>query len=92
MTEYNNDMQIIVSKVISDKTNAPTLRVNTEINGQKYKAGLWAWKRKDGSTVTDKNGNKQYKGVLEVDDYQANAPQQQPPTPNPMDFDDDIPF
>jgi hypothetical protein len=88
---FDNNMQVIVSKVVSDKTNAPTLRVNTEINGQKYKAGLWLWKRKDGTTVTDKAGNAQYKGTLEVDDYEANtAP---PPPPQDDDeFGDSIPF
>jgi len=91
MSNFDNNMQVIVSKVVSDKANAPTLRVNMEINGVKYKAGLWLWTRKDGSNVTDKAGNGQYKGTLEVDDYQ---PQGQAPQPAPVDDfgDQDIPF
>lgn len=87
---YDNNKQIIVSKVVSDNPKAPTLRVTTEIDGQKYKAGLWLWKRKDGSSVTDKNGNGQYIGSLEVDDYKPQ--QQREPEPPQDDFDDDIPF
>ena len=92
---YDNNMQVIVSKVVSDKTNAPTLRVNLEINGQKYKAGLWQWTRKaDGSSVLDKNGNAQYKGTLEVDDYRGKdqPASQQPAQDSGVPFDDDIPF
>ena len=92
---YDNNMQVIVGKVVSENTKAPTLRVNLEINGQKYKAGLWPWRRGDGTSVTDKNGNQQYKGVLEVDDFVPN--QQQPAAPQPganadAGFSDDIPF
>jgi len=95
MSQYDNNMQVIVSKVVSDKRNAPTLRVSVEIDGQRYQAGLWPWTRKaDNSHVTDKNGNTQYKGKLEVDDYQGgNGPSAPPDAPPPSnDFDDDIPF
>lgn len=91
MSEFDNNMQIIVSKVVSDNTKAPTLRANIEINGTKYKAGLWLWKRKDGSSVTDKAGNGQYIGKLEVDDYEANSQQGAKGEPT-ADFDDSIPF
>ena len=86
---YDNNMQIIMSKVVSDNTKAPALRINLEINGVKYKAGLWVWTKRDGTTVTDKAGNAQYKGTLEVDDYEQKQPAEQAP---PEDFDDDIPF
>ena len=89
---YDNNMQVIVSKVVSDHVKAPTLRVTTEINGQKYKAGLWLWKRKDGTTVTDKAGNGQYIGTLEVDDYEANHQTHTAPAPEEPDFNDPIPF
>ncbi len=69
MNKYDNDNQVILSKVDSTNPNAPHMRINFEINGQKYKAGLWLWKRKDGSLVTDPSGNKMYKGKVEVDDY-----------------------
>lgn len=92
---YDNDKQIIVSKVVSDKARAPTLRVSLEIDGVKYKAGLWHWTRRDGSSVTDKNGNSQYKGTLEIDDFRSGPKTQgaqQDHGPGPDDFDDDIPF
>jgi hypothetical protein len=64
MSEYDNNLQVIVSKVVSDKQNAPTLNVTVEIAGRKYSSGLWLWRRKDGSTVNDKHGNAMYKGKL----------------------------
>jgi hypothetical protein len=96
---YDNNMEIILSKVVSDNPRAPALRVTFEINGQKYKAGLWPWERKDGSRVTDKDGNGKYKGKIEIDDYVPNQPANEPP-PAPAqtapavepDFGDDIPF
>lgn len=84
---YDNNMQVIVSKVVSNKQGAPTLRIQLEIDGVKYQAGVWPWKRKDGSLVKDKNENMQYKGKLEVDDYVPKG--QSEPAP---DFDDPIPF
>ena len=96
MSDFNNDMQIILSKVSSDNPQAPALRVNFEINGQKYKAGLWLWDRKDGTPVCDKNGNKKYKGKIEIDDYQPNSPPAAQPPPAPAQtedgFTDGIPF
>ena len=85
---YDNNMQVIVSKVVSDNPKSPKLRVTTEINGVKYKAGLWVWNRQDGTPVTDKAGNNQYKGTLEVDYYKPN----QQEAPQEKDFDDDLPF
>jgi hypothetical protein len=64
MAEYDNNLQVIVSKVVSDNQKAPTLNVQVDINGRKYSAGVWMWRRKDGSNVTDKNGNAQYIGKL----------------------------
>lgn len=69
MSNFDNNMQIILSKVVSDNPNAPHMRVSFEMNGQKYKAGLWLWKRKDGTYVTDPSENKKYKGKIEVDDF-----------------------
>lgn len=90
---YDNNMQVIVGKVTSSNTKAPTLRVNVEIDGVKYQAGLWPWKRKDGSNVTDKQGNMQYIGTLEVDNYKpqdTNIDRQAAPAED--EFDDSIPF
>lgn len=96
MPDFDNNMQIILSKVVSDNPNAPTMRVNFEIDGLKYKAGLWAWVRQDGSKVTDKDGNGKYKGKVEVDDFAPNEQPNTPPAPAKAvqeDFpDDDIPF
>jgi hypothetical protein len=93
---YDNNMEIILSKVASDNPKAPPLRVTMEINGQKYKAGLWVWDRKDGTKVTDKDGNAKYKGKLEIDDYQPTntSPPAAPSAPQEQDDfkDDSIPF
>lgn len=91
---YDNNLQVIVGKVVSDNTKAPTLRVNLEIDGVKYQAGLWPWKRKDGSMVKDKQGNQQYIGTLEVDTYRQdqNIDQAAAGTSSGVPFDDDIPF
>ena len=81
---YDNTNEVVVSKVVSDHPNAPTMRLQVELEGKrKMKCGLWPMTRKDGSEVKDKNGNALYKGRLEVDDYQ---PQGAPRN------DDDIPF
>lgn len=64
MAEFDNNLQVIVSKVVSDNPKAPTLNVQVDINGRKYSAGVWLWRRKDGSSVVDKNGNAQYIGKL----------------------------
>lgn len=85
---YDNSKQVVLTKVQSDSPKAPALRVNFEVDGTKYKAGLWAWTRKDGTPVTDKNGNQMYQGNYEVDTYTAEpkaAPSQETST-------DDIPF
>lgn len=95
--EYNNEKQVIVAKVVSDNPKAPTLRVTVEIDGQKYRAGVWPWERKDKSIVKDKNGNTLYKGTLELDDYVPAGTEPPPAQPTPpraapeMD-EDDIPF
>ncbi len=92
---YDNSNQAILKKVTSDNPKAPALRLEITINGQKYKAGLWPWTRKDGSPVVDKNGHGQYIGQVEVDTYgedvqaQGMAQAQQAAEP---DFDQDIPF
>ena len=87
---YDNNMQIILSKVTSDNPKSPKLRVNLEINGQKYKAGLWPWAKGDGTPVVDKEGKQKYKGTLEVDDYVPKGTHTEAPAEIP--FDDDIPF
>jgi hypothetical protein len=43
---YDNEKQVIISKVISDNPKAPALRVDVLINGVKHTAGVWAWERK----------------------------------------------
>ena len=73
---YDNEKQVIISKVVSDNPKAPALRVDVVINGVKHTAGLWAWERKDGSKVVDKASNGKYIGKLEVDTYEANQDQQ----------------
>lgn len=89
---YDNEKQVIVSKVHSDNPKAPGLRVEVEINGQKYQAGLWHWQKKDGSFVTDKQGAKKYIGKLEVDTYgqEAKQPEMKPAETTPVQ--DDVPF
>lgn len=76
MSDFDNSKQVVLSKVVSDSDKAPAMRVNFEIGGEKFKAGLWAWTKKDGTPVTDKNGNQLYKGNYEVDTFQ---PQQSAP-------------
>lgn len=88
---YDNDMQVIVSKVHSDKPKAPALRVEVEINGTKYQAGLWQWQKKDGSFVTDKQGARKYKGKIEVDTYGQDEQPKMTEAPPTAD-EDDIPF
>jgi hypothetical protein len=90
---YDNNMQGVIAKVISDNPRAPTMRVNVEIEGVKWKAGAWPMKRRDGTVVLDKNGNTLYKFQLEIDDYdpQAQVAQQQVKQED-VAFDDDIPF
>jgi len=89
MNQYDNNMQIILTKVVSDKPNAPALRVNFEMNGQKFKASLWQWITKDGRHINDTAGNPKFLGKIEIDDYvpdqqggyqgqQPQQPQQQP--------------
>ena len=96
---YDNEKQVIISKIISDNPKAPALRVDVVINGVKHTAGLWAWERKDGSKVVDKAGNGKYIGKLEVDTYEANQDQQGIVEANKAlnakaddSFEDDIPF
>ena len=92
--EYDNNMEMIMGKVVSDHPNAPKLRVNFEIDGVKYKAGLWPMTRKDDRLVKDKAGNQLYKGKIEVDDYEPDNRRPAQSAPEPVkDFeDDDIPF
>jgi hypothetical protein len=95
---YDNEKQVIISKVVSDNPKAPALRVDVVINGVKHTAGLWAWDRKDGSKVVDKAGNGKYIGKLEVDTYEANQDQKGIVEANRAlnakadDFEDSIPF
>tara|TARA_R110000772_G_scaffold221128_1_gene331530 strand:+ start:472 stop:765 length:294 start_codon:yes stop_codon:yes gene_type:complete len=95
---YDNEGQVIISKVISENPKAPALRVDVVINGVKHTAGLWAWDRKDGSKVVDKAGNGKYIGKLEVDTYEANQDQKGIVEANRAlnakadDFEDSIPF
>ena len=70
MSGYDNSKQVILSSVTSDNPNAPAMRVEwTDGTGQKQKAGLWLWERKDGTPVLDKQGKKQYIGKYEEDNY-----------------------
>ena len=93
---FDNSKQVVLSKVVSDNPAAPVMRVNFEVNGQKYQAGLWAWTRKDGSPVTDKAGNALYKGDWDEDNYTAQVQQdgiaQAKAAADPGGFEDDIPF
>ena len=88
---YDDTNQIILSKVTSTNPNAPYARVLFNIDGVKYKAGLWLWKRQDDSPVTDKDGNRKYKGKVEVYNYQPQEAGDKPPTDDGF-TDDDIPF
>lgn len=93
MTQYDNDMQVILEKVTSDHPKAPPYRVKVEVGGQKYQAGLWLWTKKDGTKVTDKHGNGKYKGTLEIDTYQAEqAMQDQSGAGGGLPDEDGIPF
>jgi hypothetical protein len=95
---YDNEKQVIISKVVSDNPKAPALRADVVINGVKHTAGLWAWDRKDGSKVVDKAGNGKYIGKLEVDTYEASQDQKGIVEANKAlnakadDFEDSIPF
>ena len=100
---FDNSKQVVLSKVVSDNPAAPVMRVNFEVNGQKYQAGLWPWTRKDGSPVTDKAGNALYKGDWDEDNYTAQVQQDgitqakvaaghPPAAADPGGFEDDIPF
>jgi len=90
---YDNDGQIIVSKVISSKRDAPTLRAQVEKDGVTYEAGLWPWTRKDGSKVLDKNGNQQYKGKLKESEYKPKMETDRfGAAAGADDFDNEIPF
>ena len=94
---YDNDNQLIIKKVTSDNPKAPKLRAEIVVNGQKLKAGLWPWTRKDGSPVLDKEGNGQYIGKIEEDNYaqnvQDNGLAQVKAAAEPDTFhDDQIPF
>ena len=91
MTDYDNNLEVVLAKVVSDNPNAPTMRIRTEIDGVKYSTGLWPMKRRDDSLVKDKNGNQLYKGKLAVDDYEP-APKQTPPAEDSKFVDEDIPF
>ena len=71
MSDYGDE--IIIKKVASDNDKAPVMRAEITMNGNKYKAGLWVWTRKDGSPVLDKAGAKQLKGKIELDDYEPQS-------------------
>lgn len=108
MAEFDNNLQVIVSKVVSDNQKAPTLNVQVDINGKKLSGGVWPWRRKDGSSVTDKNGNMQYIGKLKEWDSENPGKErvrsEAPPGPadrafqaahaklQDEEFEDDIPF
>lgn len=86
MGDYDNNLQVIVSKVVSENPKAPTLSVQVEIAGKKYSGGVWMWRRKDGSTVDDKNGNAQYIGKLkEWDSENPGAQRSRSHQPGPAD-------
>jgi len=88
---YDNSNQLILKKVVSDNPKAPKLRAEITVNGQKYKASLWPWTKKDGTPVLDKNGHGQYIGDVEVDDWKPQS--QSAPEPAPAGLvDDPIPF
>ena len=94
---YDNANQMILKKVKSDNPKAPKLRAEITVNGVKLKCGLWPWTRKDGSPVLDKEGNGQYIGQIEEDNYtptvNANGMAQAKAAAEPDPFQDDtIPF
>lgn len=90
MSDYDNKDQLILKKVVSDNPKAPLYRAEITLGGVKYQAPLWWWTRKDGSDVLDKQGNRQFIGDIEVDNWK---PEQQS-APQPVDdFEDsDLPF
>ena len=96
--EYDNSKQVIVSAVTSDNPKAPVIRVEfMNENGEKQKAGVWLWTRKDGSPVLDKDGKKRYIGNYEPDTYaekiQSDGIEDMNKAFEPEKFaDDDIPF
>lgn len=85
---YDNDRQVILSKVTSENPKAPPLRVKVELNGVQYEAGLWPWTKKDGTPVCDKNGAAKYIGKLELDDWE---PEKKQSAEKITDF-EDLPF
>lgn len=98
MSQYDNNREVILSKVVSDNPNAPVTRARFELTEAlppgNYKFALWPMTRKDDSVVKDKNGNTLYKGKIEEDDYVAqNTPPAATTNVASEDFDtDDIPF
>lgn len=88
---YDNNMRMVLFKNVTPNPDAPALNVLFEINGTKYKAGLWmATDRNTGEPLLDKkNKKKYYKGKITMDD-------QGPPCPPEDNYDDpskeDIPF
>ena len=89
---YDNTRQVVLSKVASDKPNAPDMRITFEFGGEKYQAPLWKWTKKDGTPVKDKNGNQLYKGDYAVDKWEPEGQQTQHPMATEADLDPDIPF
>lgn len=87
------DNQAILKKVTGDNPKLPIMRVEIDIDGVKYKAGLWPWQRKDGSPIVDDNGNQIYKGKVERDTYKPKqATYTEQPKAEPKKVMDDIPF
>ena len=93
---YDNSKQVVLSKVVHDNPQAPVMRVNFEVNGQKYQAGLWPWTRKDGTPVVDKAGNALYIGDWSEDNYAAKVQEDgmanAKAAAEPEIADDDVPF
>lgn len=99
MSDFDNELQVIIRKGHSDNPKAPPLRVDVVINGVKHTGGVWKWTRKDGTPVVDKQGGGMYIGKLEVDtwaqeqDQKGVAQARQAAQPDGGGFhNDDIPF
>ena len=96
--QYDNSRQVIIRKVTASNPKPTTPLMSVEFTGPdgvKYTAPMWEWRRKDGTPVLDKHGNKMYQGNYEEDTWE------QEKVDNGMDqakkasggfIDDDIPF
>jgi len=96
---YDNSRQMIITKAEQTSSTSPALRINFEVDGQRYKCSLWVWTTKAGQFVLDKKGNKQYIGNYEEDNWTPDTPKAKPAKEKVSTFsthleidDQDIPF